>query len=375
MDEIKYKSKYLPAARAADEELTRQVQFFSADTLHKTLLNAVPDAVMILNENRQIVFANEAVRSLASIRKDEKLLGLRPGELLGCMHAENQSGGCGTSLFCRVCGAAHVILSGIQGRDDAQECRIRRKDGTSLDLLVYGRPIIEQNQAFTIFSIQDIADQKRLQVLEHAFFHDVLNASGGIRNLLKVLPQLEPEEKEETHTLLISLADSMIEDIQSHRDLLAAENGELSIHMRRISVKNLFTELIDMYKDSYYALGKEIGYRSDKADHHIETDPKILQRCIGNILKNALEASPSGAKVGIGVREEGAFLTMWVHNPTYIPPEIQLQIFQRSFSTKDSKRGIGSYSIKLLAEKYLGGKVSFTSEEKEGTYFYVSIPK
>jgi sensor histidine kinase regulating citrate/malate metabolism len=59
-----------------------------------------------------------------------------------------------------------------------------------------------------------------------------------------------------------------------------------------------------------------------------------------------------------------------------MPKEVQLQIFQRSFSTKAQVgRGIGTYSIKLFAEQYLGGKVYFTSQEPDGTSFVLSIPK
>lgn len=53
---------------------------------------------------------------------------------------------------------------------------------------------------------------------------------------------------------------------------------------------------------------------------------------------------------------------------------VQLQVFQRSFSTKGIGRGIGTYSIKLFAEKYLGGKVRFESREPTGTLFQVMLP-
>ena len=41
---------------------------------------------------------------------DSSILGMRPGELLDCVHAKNDSGGCGTSEFCRVCGAVNAVL-------------------------------------------------------------------------------------------------------------------------------------------------------------------------------------------------------------------------------------------------------------------------
>lgn len=76
----------------------------------------------------------------------------------------------------------------------------------------------------------------------------------------------------------------------------------------------------------------------------------------------------------MGVNLNQNNIVFWVHNPSVIPLEVQLQLFQRSFSTKGLGRGIGTYSVKLLTEKYLGGKVYFKSNEDEGTTFYVELP-
>ena len=52
----------------------------------------------------------------------------------------------------------------------------------------------------------------------------------------------------------------------------------------------------------------------------------------------------------------------------------RLQVFQRSFSTKGSGRGLGTYSMRLLTEHYLRGSVGFTSSAAEGTTFFASYP-
>ena len=58
-----------------------------------------------------------------------------------------------------------------------------------------------------------------------------------------------------------------------------------------------------------------------------------------------------------------------------MPEAVRHQLFQRSFSTREGRgRGIGSYSVKLLTEKYLRGDVSFVSREPEGTTFFVALP-
>ncbi len=97
---------------------------------------------------------------------------------------------------------------------------------------------------------------------------------------------------------------------------------------------------------------------------------------LGNMLKNGLEATSPGKTVTMKCSEQGESVVFAVHNCEVMPEEIQLQIFQRSFSTKgQTGRGIGTYSIKLFAEQYLRGKVNFSSAAPEGTSFILTIPK
>jgi sensor histidine kinase regulating citrate/malate metabolism len=63
-----------------------------------------------------------------------------------------------------------------------------------------------------------------------------------------------------------------------------------------------------------------------------------------------------------------------VKNEGCIPRELQLLIFQRSFSTKGPGRGVGTYSMRLLGETYLGGIVSFATSLDDGTVFRIRLP-
>ncbi|MBY9021718.1 MAG: histidine kinase, partial [Candidatus Lokiarchaeota archaeon] len=77
--------------------------------------------------------------------------------------------------------------------------------------------------------------------------------------------------------------------------------------------------------------------------------------------------------ITIGCKVDGEKINYWVHNPGFIPQNIQLQIFNRSFSTKGHGRGLGTYSMKLLSS-FLKGTVTFTTSEENGTTFNVTIP-
>jgi signal transduction histidine kinase len=106
----------------------------------------------------------------------------------------------------------------------------------------------------------------------------------------------------------------------------------------------------------------------------VVTDRALLGRVIGNMLKNALEASRPGEAVTAGCERQVGQVRFWVHNSAVMPRSTQLQLFQRSFSTKGAGRGLGTYSIKLLGERYLGGRVVFSSVEGQGTTFTLVLP-
>jgi signal transduction histidine kinase len=54
--------------------------------------------------------------------------------------------------------------------------------------------------------------------------------------------------------------------------------------------------------------------------------------------------------------------------------QVQLQIFHRYFSTRGEGRGLGTWGMKLLAEEYLGGRVSFSTSPESGTTFSLTLP-
>jgi len=92
------------------------------------------------------------------------------------------------------------------------------------------------------------------------------------------------------------------------------------------------------------------------------------------MLKNALEASSKGDTISIGYEVSKDSICFKVHNNSYIPSEVQLQIFNRSFSTKGKDRGLGTYSMRLLSERFLNGRVYFNSDKENGTTFYAEYP-
>jgi signal transduction histidine kinase len=368
-------SKFAPARRSGKKEVMEQYSRFKEDSLVIRILESVSMAILILNGDRQLVYANRVFLETVEIEDLETILGLRPGEALECVNSDVEQGGCGTSLFCSQCGAVRAMLSSINGETDVQECRITRSDHTQvLELRVMASPLQFMDSRFTVFSVTDIADEKRREVLERIFLHDVKNTAGGLQGFTRLLDEATGDQLDTVLRLVRELADKLVGEIESYHQLVQAERQQLEVHPGNTSTLELLNSVRYLYMNHDVGRGKRLEVDRFSEDININTDDTILSRVLGNMVKNALEAIDRDQCVTLSCHKEDNRVRFQVHNPGMIPVDAQLQIFQRSFSTKGSGRGVGTYSIKLLGEHYLRGRVGFTSSETDGTVFYGVFP-
>lgn len=371
------KSYFASPERDSTEEIKRQLSIIDGIPMLHEALDAMPDMVMILNDKRQIIAANKALLDVLCTDLS-KIVPLRPGEALGCIRSKDMPGGCGTSLHCVTCGAVDAIVQCVKtGKKTVRECRIQVAADvgtTPLDLKVNANPFDVEENHFLMIVAQDISHEKRLAVLQRTFFHDVLNAAGCIQGYVDYLAS-DTSADQDVCQRLSYLSNQIIDDIQSHRDLLHAESGDLQIQPSIINTSQILDELRAQYLRHPVALDRLIEIH-DTWDDTIVTDRRLLMRILGNMLKNALEATSEGGKVTLKCSGQGNSVLFAVHNAQVMTQDVQLQIFQRSFSTKGlSGRGIGTYCMKLFGERYLKGKVDFVSQFPEGTTFRLQISK
>ena len=378
MNALPLPTHFAPAERLSQDDIEAQSTQFTQMPLSVWALDAVPDIFLIVNAQRQIVFANEALTRYLSLPSRECVNGMRPGEALRCVHAQETEGGCGTTEFCATCGAARAIVSSLAGRAMVEECHLTLQGGQALDLRVWATPVGMNGERFSVFTVKDIGDEKRRRALERVFFHDILNTASGASSLVALLNGAGPEEQYELKADLTTVIDRLITEINAQRVLMAAESNELVAHPCSLQSLDVLYEAATVGRGYDMAKGRRIRVNPDAEDVPLVTDPALLGRVIFNMVKNALEACKPNDYVTLGCRRlaasEGDEVEFWVHNPGVMSRTVQLQIFQRSFSTKGPGRGLGTYSMQLLSERYLKGKVSFESSTDRGTTFRARYP-
>ncbi len=367
--------KSLPEARLSVEEVRKQAQYFSEIPFFRQLIDSVSDIVLILNDTRQIVLANQHLYDRFQVN-EAKVIGLRPGECMDCIHGLETSGGCGTTDFCRACGAARAIFNrSITCETDVQECRIRRKiSPDSLDLRVRAVPLLTiRDQSFTIFVITDIKHEKRRQALEQVFFQDILKMAWNLAGVAELLQSGYPEKRQEYENLILHTAQNLVKEINRQKLLGIAEDDDLIVAPAVMNSADFLRKMADFYRKQRQAV-EQIAVDENIVSVNFVSDREMLRRVLENMIDNALESVKPGEKVTLGCESDAETVTFWVHNPGEMPEEARLQVFQRSFSTRAKGRGLGTYTIRLLSERYLKGRVSFTTSKENGTVFRASYP-
>ena len=372
-------TRFAPAERATPGDVSRFAMVCLENPIIKVVLESIDGFVLILNPQRQVLAANPEVLADLEIVDDSALLGLRFGELFGCVHSRDEQGGCGTSKHCSSCGAAICTMaSQIRNESITGECLMTIKHKgviESREFRIRATPLALGNCKVTIFTIHDISAWKRLDLIENIFLHDALNIVTSLQNWSELLiGQLHDSEK--AAAKIVQLSKRLTQEVQHQRLVRQAEKGELQPQQEVFSCIALFTDLRTMF-DGYCTGRKSRFIATDPEEPlFLRTDYQLLSRIIINMIKNALEASEPDGIVRTWLELVEGQPRFAVHNSGVIANNAQLQIFQRSFSTKGGRgRGIGTYSMKLFGERYLGGNVSFTSTEADGTCFYFLLPK
>ncbi|MCX6583969.1 MAG: HAMP domain-containing sensor histidine kinase [Candidatus Aminicenantes bacterium] len=366
---------FAPPEKATNESVLQDAETLLRNGLTHHFIHLVPSILVILNKQRQVVYKNQRLMDLLGASSDQEVLGKRPGELFNCIHAFECANGCGTTEFCSECGAVKAILKSQQDQITVEmDCRITSTGGNAYDLRVWASPYNCEGKDYTVFSLVDIRHEKRRHALERIFFHD-------INNLLSVLAMASesidlvtvPGEDAESIAIMKMISTKLSEEVIGYQKLLQAEDGQLKPELvPGVRALELVDELVRMAKKIRRG---RVVVRVGKCDDFVmTTDRTLLYRVLHNMVKNAVEASSSHDVVLIRCTREGSSGVFSVHNHAFMPRSTQLQVFQRSFSTKGNGRGIGTYSMKLFGEEYLKGKVWFSTSEDKGTTFSVSVP-
>lgn len=372
---------FAPPERSGGDELRAQLDYLEHDPVVDAMMRAVAGLVAVLNEQRQVLALNTRMLELLGIADPGKALGLRLGEVVGCTHSSEMPGGCGTSEYCSTCGAAISQVTSLQDdqaveRTCAIDLRHPLNGAEQIFFRVQACPIHRGPRRVLLLFLQDISAEQQRAALDRTFFHDVRNTLCGVLNAGEILARDRTRPDASLAAALVQSAHRLFREIELQRCLSTSTMERFERMQTPVAVSDVLEEAARIRLQHPEITSRTLEITpADAGAPLLHTDPTLLFRVVQNMVVNACEATPPGGRVRVWVDVSPEAVAFCVWNPTAIPPEVARRVFQRNFSTKATLgRGLGTYSMKLLGERMLGGNVGFTSNAAEGTCFRFRLP-
>ncbi|MFH1985110.1 MAG: HAMP domain-containing sensor histidine kinase [Pseudomonadota bacterium] len=369
---------FAPPGRRDKQQVAQEMATVTHNPVIDAVMKSVGGLLAVLNEQRQILAVNDTLLQMLGISDIGQVMGLRPGEAIGCVHSADPPDGCGTTRYCSTCGAAVAILTSLN-RDTPEErdCAVTvMRDGETLDLSfrVRAHPILVDARRYLLLFLQDTTSVQKRAALERVFFHDINNIISGLQGLSDLIDCKDPTESPRLVDALRQLVSRLTREVKIQQALSGKNSGMYATRFQGVVLADVFQELRLIIENHSATAGQRVVLPTKGPWPDLHTDRSLLVRILTNMLINALEAGGPGETVHLNAEMHAGNLRFNVWNRQPIPQPIALRIFQRNFTTKnEAGRGLGTYSMKLFGEQALSGKVDFETGPA-GTTFWLELP-
>lgn len=188
-----------------------------------------------------------------------------------------------------------------------------------------------------------------------------------------------PQEYREALETALKASQRMRAVVEGLLTLARADAKDLPLRKERVELATIVEETVSLLGP--LALERKVALTASAEPVAVTGDPDRLREVVMNLVTNAIRYNVEGGKVDVtlAARPDEATLTV-ADTGIGIPEKDQPHLFERFFRVdKARSREAGGSGLGLSIAKWvveaLGGHISFTSRENEGTTFIVRLPR
>jgi PAS domain S-box-containing protein len=357
---------------------------------YRGLLEAAPDAMVVVNQEERIVLLNLQAEKRFGYRRDE-LVGQKVTNIIPEGFAER------------------LLADGTRSAEDALAQQIgmgleltgRRKDGSEFPIELMLSPLDSAEGILVTAAIRDMTARHAIaeQLRQSQKMEAIGNLTGGMahdfNNLLGVIigdlgllrPLLVP--KSEALTLTEESLEAALRGAELTRRLLGFARRQ-PLAPQRVMLNDLVWSIVKLLERT---LGEQVAIALDLATSvwTVVVDATQFEAVITNLATNARDAMPNGGRLTIGtvncrldhctaLDHDGALgdhvMIMVSDTGAGMTPDVMARIFDPFFTTKEIGKGTGlGLSMVFGFMKQSGGHVTVYSEPGVGSTFRLYLPR
>lgn len=346
------------------------------EQVFRALLEAAPDAMVIVDEKGHIVLVNSQAERLFGYERRE-LLGapverLIPEDLRLRHHAHRD--GYAAEPRPRTMGVGLELAA-------------LRKDGSTFAVEIALGPLASEGGMLVSAAIRDITDRKRTERAQRDFLatlgHELRNPMAAISNATRLLRHqgVTPEQALWSQEIIEAEGRHMTRLIDDLLDLSRVARNTIELRRERVDFARIADRALESSRAVVEQHRHQIQATLPMRAVSLDADPVRLTQVLNNLIDNAAKYTPPGGRICIEAVHEDDWLVVRVRdNGIGVAPDALPRLFDmffradRSLERHEGGLGIGLTLVRQLVELH-GGRVEATSAGLgQGSEFTLRLP-
>jgi two-component system phosphate regulon sensor histidine kinase PhoR len=327
------------------------------------VLDSGSDAVLAVDAEGRVTFANRAVESLLQRRRQEAV-----GNPFVWVMPEDQ---------------VVQALRDAHQTGERQSLVIERPKGRFLQ--VSAAPIAGGGDWVALAAFHDVTEAKRVEDTRRDFIanvsHELRTPLASIKSVVETLQSGALEDKSIAQDFLSRAdteVDRLVQMVTELLELSRLESGQAPLAREQVEVGPMLEQAVERMRPQAERKALELTLEVAPGLPLIVGDAHRLEQATVNLVDNAIKFTPAGGSVRVSAQLVDSAVQVQVEDTGEgISAEKLPRIFERFYKVdrarEDRGTGLGLAVVKHTVEAH-GGTISATSREGHGSTFTFTLP-